>query len=71
MIKKRLVNLLDNAKKYIYYQILLQFSILILRIYMIFMASSLVDKAIKGDLAETQIVFFALKTFISIPMRRT
>ncbi len=66
MIKKRLVNLLDNAKKYIYYQILLQFSILILRIYMIFMASSLVDKAIKGDLAETQIVFFALKTFISI-----
>ncbi|WP_022748330.1 ATP-binding cassette domain-containing protein [Lachnobacterium bovis] len=66
MIRTRLVNLLDDAKKYIYYQILLQFSILILRICMIFMASSLVDTAIKGDLTDKQIAFFALKSIVLI-----
>ena len=55
MINARLLNLLSEAKKYMYYQVLSQWGILILRILMTFFASYLVDSYINDSLTKFKI----------------
>ena len=57
MINGRLIKLLSAAKKYVYYQILSLWLILILRITMTFIASYLVDSFIKKNLSNFKICF--------------
>ena len=69
MINARLINLLSDAKKYIYYQVLSQWGILILRILMTYFASYLVDSYINGSLTKFKInfgFFFSLFSLIII-----
>ena len=56
MINVRLINLLRDAKKYVYYQVLSLWIILILRILMTFTASYLVDSFINNSLSKTKIL---------------
>ena len=55
MINARLIKLLSNAKKYVYYQVLSQWLILILRILITFFASYLVDSYIDNTLTSLKI----------------
>ena len=57
MINARLIKLLSNAKKYVYYQVLSQWLILILRILITFFASYLVDSYIDNTLTSLKILF--------------
>ena len=57
MINGRLIKLLSSSKKYVYYQILSLWCVLILRISMTFIASYLVDSFIKKNLSYFKINF--------------
>ena len=56
MINPRLLNLLKDAKKYVYFQVLSLWSILVLRILMTFTISYLGNDFIKGSLTRTKII---------------
>jgi ATP-binding cassette subfamily B protein len=68
MINPRLLNLLKDAKKYVYFQVLSLWFILILRILMTFTISYLGNDFIKGSLSRTKILsgfIFSLFSLIS------
>ncbi|SFG54007.1 ATP-binding cassette, subfamily B [Lachnospiraceae bacterium C7] len=69
MIKKRLVNLLSNAKKYIYYQILWQWIGLILQIMLVYTIAAAVDKGLKGYLNTNDVIVRAIWAFVCIMLR--
>ena len=66
MINARLIKLLSNAKKYVYYQVLSQWLILILRILITFFASYLVDSYIDNTLTSLKIFSGINITFFSL-----
>ena len=66
MINPRLVSLLSEAKKYIYYQVLSQWFILILRILMVFTASYIVDSFIDNSLSKAKMTSGFIFTIYSL-----
>jgi ATP-binding cassette subfamily B protein len=66
MINVRLLDLLKDAKKYIYYQIFTQWIMLLLNILITYNISYLVDSYIKGTLSNRQIICSVIFTFVSL-----
>ena len=66
MINVRLLNLLKDAKKYIYYQVASQWIILILRILMTYTISYLVDSFINGNLSQSKIICGMIFSMIAL-----
>ncbi len=56
MIKKRLIKLLSNSKKHIYYQVLWQWLSLLCQMLLVFIAAGLVESAFYGELKEQRII---------------
>ena len=66
MINVRLINLLKDAKKYVYYQVFSLWTILFLRILMTYTMSCLADSFIKGFLSKTKIFYGFLFSLFSL-----
>jgi len=66
MINGRLLNLLTEAKKYVYYQVLSKWLILFLRIIILFSISNLVDDYAQGIFSEKKLLYSFLFSLISI-----
>jgi ATP-binding cassette subfamily B protein len=66
MINGRLITLLSDAKKYVYYEVFSQWFILILRILMTFLVSYLIDSYINSSLTKAKIILSINFTFFSL-----
>ena len=66
MINGRLITLLKDAKKYVYYEIFSQWVILILQILMTFLVSYLIDSYINNSLTKAKIILSINFTFFSL-----
>ena len=66
MINVRLLDLLKDAKKYIYYQIFTQWIMHLLNILITYNISYLVDSYIKGTLSNRQIICSVIFTLVSL-----
>ena len=66
MINVRLLDLLKDAKKYIYYQIFTQWIMLLLNILITYNISYLVDSYIEGTLSNKKIICSVIFTLVSL-----
>ena len=66
MINGRLITLLNDSKKYAYYEVFSQWFILISRIIMTFLVSYLIDSYINNSLTKTKIILGINFTFFSL-----
>ena len=63
MINGRLITLLNDSKKYAYYEVFSQWFILISRIIMTFLVSYLIDSYINSSLTKAKTILSIIFTF--------
>ena len=69
MIKTRLVHLLSDSKKYIFYQILCQWAALVAQIVSIFLVANIIEKAAYNKITQNLLVITFVILLVTIPIR--
>lgn len=69
MIKKRLIQLLSEAKKYIIYQVIWMWLSLICQIVLVYSIAKLLDAALQNTLSTTDMLYFGIQALITIALR--
>ncbi|MDO5096820.1 MAG: ABC transporter ATP-binding protein/permease [Peptostreptococcaceae bacterium] len=69
MIKKRLIHLLSDAKKYIIHQVIWMWLSLICQIILIYSIAKLLEAALVGNLETSSMMYFGVQAVITIILR--
>ncbi len=69
MIKKRLIHLLSEAKKYIIHQVIWMWFSLICQIILIYSIAKLLEAALMGNLETSSMMYFGVQAVITIVLR--